>query len=156
MSVVLSASASSALADADPRTVAYLGLTFLNTSLEPVSPDEETRLAMASDQLAEGLAGSGRYALIDTAPVASAAGRYQNLAHCNGCDTRFARALGAEMAVTGEIQKTSNLILHISIYMRDAESGALVNGGSVDIRSNTDESWLRGINYILKNRILRE
>ncbi|MEM9781271.1 MAG: DUF3280 domain-containing protein [Pseudomonadota bacterium] len=146
-----------ALADtAAPETVAFLGLTFLNTSLEPVSPAEETRLSLASDRLAEGLAASGRYALVETAPVVAAAERYQNLAHCNGCDTRLARELGADMAVTGEIQKTSNLILHISIYMRDAESGQLVNGGSVDIRSNTDESWLRGIDYILKNRILRE
>ncbi|MEM6421363.1 MAG: DUF3280 domain-containing protein [Pseudomonadota bacterium] len=136
--------------------VAFLGLTFINTSLEPVSEAEEARLALTADRLGEGLEASGRYRLVDTAPVAAAADRYDNLAHCNGCDTGFARDLGAEIAVTGEVQKTSNLILHISVYMRDAETGALVNGGSVDIRSNTDKSWLRGIDYILKNRILRE
>lgn len=143
-------------ADPGTATVAFLGLKFINTSLEPVSEAEEARLALAADRLAEGLADSGRYRLVDTAPVAEAADRYDNLAHCNGCDVRFARELGADMAVTGEVQKTSNLILHISVYMRDAENGQLVNGGSVDIRSNTDKSWLRGINYILKNRILRE
>ena len=58
--------------------------------------------------------------------------------------------------LTAEIQKTSNLILHINVYMREAGTGRLVNGGSVDIRSNTDESWMRGMNYILKNRILRK
>jgi hypothetical protein len=29
-----------------------------------------------------------------------------------------------------------------------------VGGGSADIRGNTDESWTRGIDYILRNRIL--
>jgi hypothetical protein len=27
---------------------------------------------------------------------------------------------------------------------------------SVDIRGNTDESWSRGISYLVRNRLLRE
>ncbi|MDI4666973.1 DUF3280 domain-containing protein [Xanthobacter autotrophicus] len=30
----------------------------------------------------------------------------------------------------------------------------MVRGGQVDIRGNTDESWLRGVRYLMKNRIL--
>ena len=36
-----------------------------------------------------------------------------------------------------------------------ADVGDLVGGGSADIRGNTDESWQRGVSYILRNRILK-
>ncbi len=136
--------------------VAYFGVHFLNTSLEPTQAAEEARLAAAESQIREALAGSGRYVFVDTAPVASKARLYSNLAQCNGCDTALAAELGADLALSGEIQKTSNLILHISIYLRDAATGALVTGGSADIRGNTDRSWERGIDYLLRNRILTE
>jgi Protein of unknown function (DUF2380) len=154
--LAMSLPAASAEAAQSPRTVAYFGVLFLNTSPERTTPEEERRLAALDERLRQALAASGRYALLDTGPVADKAARYGNLAHCNGCDARLAGELGADLALTGEVQKTSNLILSISIYLRDAETGALVGGGSADIRGNTDESWARGIDYILRNRILRE
>jgi hypothetical protein len=140
----------------EPREVALFGVQFLNTSPEQTTADEERRLAALEARLREGMEESGRYVFVETAPVAAKAELYQNLAHCNGCDARLARELGADLALTGEVQKTSNLILSISIYMRDAATGRLVGGGSADIRGNTDESWRRGIDYILRNRILRD
>lgn len=139
-----------------PRTVADFGVVFLNTSPEATTPEEERRLAALEQRLHEGLEESGRYAFVDTAPVAEKADLYKNLAQCNGCDARLAKELGAEVALSAEVQKTSNLILSMSVYIRDAETGALVGGGSADIRGNTDESWRRGIDYILRNRILRD
>jgi hypothetical protein len=138
------------------REVASFGVLFLNTSPEQTSPDEERRVAALEARLRKGMEGSGRYTFVDTGPVAEKADRYANLAHCNGCDARLAKELGADLALTGEVQKTSNLILSISVYIRDAETGQLVGGGSADIRGNTDESWRRGIDYILRNRILRD
>ena len=143
-------------ADEAPRTVADFGVQFLNTSPAPTTPDEERRLAALAERLREGMEESGRYAFVETAPVAEKAALYQNLAHCNGCDARLANELGADLALTGEVQKTSNLILSISIYIRDAQTGKLVGGGSADMRGNTDESWRRGIDYILRNRILKD
>ncbi len=139
-----------------PQKTAFFGVLFLNTSQEETTPDESRRLAALEERLREALAESGRYAFVETAPVAEKAARYHNLANCNGCDARLAAELGADLALTGEVQKTSNLILSISVYIRDAETGALVGGGSADIRGNTDESWARGIDYILRNRILRD
>ena len=43
------------------------------------------------------------------------------------------------------MQKVSNLILNINIYVRDAETGDLVAAASADIRGNTDKSWSRGV-----------
>ena len=137
-----------------PERIAFFGVTFLNTSPEETTAAEERRLAALEARLREAFEQSGRYALVDTGPVADKAARYQSLAQCSGCDARLAAELGADLALTGVVQKTSNLILSISIYMRDAETGALVGGGSADIRGNTDESWARGIDYILRNRLL--
>jgi hypothetical protein len=134
--------------------VAFFGVTFLNTSPEATTPGEMQRLAALEARLREALAQSGRYVFVDTAPVAEKAARYQNLAQCSGCDARLAAELDADLALTGVVQKTSNLILSISIFVRDANTGALVGGGSADIRGNTDEAWARGIDYILRNRLL--
>ena len=62
----------------------------------------------------------------------------------------MAQKLNAGLVLVGEVQKVSNLILSMNLVMRDVETGRMVRGQSVDIRSNTDDSWLRGIRYILK------
>jgi hypothetical protein len=43
----------------------------------------------------------------------------------------------------------SNLILNINLYIEDERTGKLQFVKSVDIRGNTDESWRRGLNYLL-------
>jgi hypothetical protein len=52
------------------------------------------------------------------------------------------------------VQKVSDLILNINVYMADVAAGKLVFVHSVDIRGNTDESWTRGITYLVKNYLL--
>ena len=138
-----------------PQKVAFFGITLLNTSMEAISEAEEARRAAAEAQIVAAMEGSGKFVFVDTAPVAQKADLFANLAQCNGCDAGFAKDLGADLAMTGEFQKTSNLILSFTLYLREAETGALVGGGSADIRGNTDDSWARGVRYILKNRILK-
>lgn len=135
---------------------AFFGMQFLDTSLGGETADELERLAALEVQLVDSLSAAGRYAFVDVAPVADRLDRISNIAHCNGCDADLARQLGAEVAITGEVQKTSNLILHIGVYVRDAETGALVGGGSTDIRGNTDETWRRGLDYLIRNRLLKQ
>jgi hypothetical protein len=48
------------------------------------------------------------------------------------------------------------LILNINVYIEDAGSGKMVFVKSVDIRGNTDESWRRGLDYLLRNYLLGE
>ncbi len=72
---------------------------------------------------------------------------------CNGCDVDLARKVGAQISVTGWVQKVSNLILNINLVVRDVETGQVVAAGSVDIRGNTDELWSRGLSYLLRNRL---
>ena len=140
------------------RTVAVFDFELIDTSLqgetEGVRPEETRRLALISDALRAALAASDRYELVDTAPAAQAIAEAGHLYGCNGCDAAIAASLGADLAVAGTVQKVSNLILNINVYLREARRPDRVRVYSVDIRGNTDESWLRGISYLVRNRLL--
>ena len=62
-----------------------------------------------------------------------------------------AKALGADVIVIGWVQKVSNLILNINLQVKDVRTGEMLYAKSVDLRSNTDDSWLRGIRHLLTN-----
>ena len=139
------------------QSVAVFDFELIDTSLEGAIRgarlDEQQRLARLSDQLRQLLRDSGRFSLVDITPIASEA-LASNLQACGGCDTRLARRIGAEMAITGTVQKVSNLILNMNIYVRDASSGATIAAMSADMRGNTDETWSRTLNWLVHNRLL--
>jgi hypothetical protein len=141
------------------QTAAFFGVTLIDTSRddqygEP-SDAEAARLALTEDYIRQALEEQG-LVLVDLGPVAEEMARTVNPSDCNDCELRMARRLGARYAVVSEVQKVSNLILSMNLYVRDAETGANLRGLAVDIRGNTDESWLRGIRYILRNAVFRE
>jgi hypothetical protein len=70
------------------------------------------------------------------------------------CQGRSARRIGAELAITGTVQKVSNLILNMNIYVRDVGSGTTIAAVSADMRGNTDESWSRTLDWLVRNRLL--
>jgi hypothetical protein len=147
----------SAPVHADPPKVAVFDFELVDTSLqgEVDGPrgDEQDRLMRAGDQLRKGLAESGKFHLVDISPV-NAAAHGSNLQACGGCDVQFAQKIGADLAITGVVQKVSNLILNINIYVRDVHSGGVVALMSADMRGNTDESWSRAMSYLVRNRLL--
>lgn len=142
---------------ADPPKVAVFDFELLDTSLQGEvdgpRPDEQRRLMNVSEQLRKGLAEAGEFVLVDIAPV-NAAAHASNLQACGGCDVQYAQQLGADLAITGLVQKVSALILSMNIYLRDAHTGKLITAMSADFRSNTDESWSRTMSYLLRNRLL--
>ncbi len=111
---------------------------------------EQMRLRMIGERLRHHLGKSGRFELIDTAPVAKKAAA-ANLQFCGNCADGFAREIGAEYAFTGTVQKVSELILNINVYVHEAATSKRVTVASVDLRGNTDESWRRGIDYLYRN-----
>jgi len=145
------------VARAAPSQVAVFDFELVDTSLQgevdgPRS-DEQVRLMRTGDQVRKALADSGRFTVLDIAPV-NAAAHGSNLQACGGCEVALARQLGADFVITGTVQKVSNLILNINLYLRDVHTGQLVTVMSADMRGNTDESWTRAADYLLRNRLL--
>lgn len=142
---------------AEPPTLAVFDLEMIDTSLpgqmNGPRADEHDRLARAGDQLRKELAESGKFQIVDIAPV-NAAAHQSNLQACGGCDVRLAQQLNADLEITGVVQKVSNLILNINLFLRDVHTGRLVAAASADMRGNTDESWSRATRYLVRERLL--
>jgi hypothetical protein len=149
-----------ATAEADdsglPR-VAFFGLQLINTSLEPTTPIEDGRVKMLDDLFREKLDHSGRFKIVPIPPDAQQriAGGAE-ISGCNGCERDYAKSIGANWAAWGTVQKVSNLILNINLYMENAASGKLEFVKSVDIRGNNDESWRHGLDYMLRHYLFEE
>jgi hypothetical protein len=147
----------SAPARADPPKLAVFDFELVDTSLQGEingpRTDEHDRLMRVGEQVRKELTESGKFQLLDISPV-NAAAHGSNLQACGGCDVQYAQKLGADLAITGVVQKVSNLILNINIYLRDVHTGRLVTSMSADMRGNTDESWSRATNYLVRDRLL--
>jgi Protein of unknown function (DUF2380) len=154
---VLTAPAASA---AEPARLALFDLELVDSSLqgeiEGTDPAEEARLRMVQEELRARLQESGRFQLVDTAPVAAQVEAAGVLWSCNGCEVAIARRLDADLALVGWVQKVSNLILNVNVVIRDVSTREQVFASSVDIRGNTDASWRHGIRYLLDHRLLKE
>ena len=95
---------------------------------------------------------SGKFQLLDVSPVKAAADG-SNLQACGGCDVQYAQRIGADLVITGVMKKISTLILNLTIFVR-AHTGQLITAMNADFRGNTDESWTRATNYLVRNRLL--
>jgi hypothetical protein len=119
-------------------------------------PAQNARLEMISRQLRQQFRDKQLYAVLDRAPVQpmidQQRGRFK-LYDCNGCDLDIARAVNADRVLVAWVQKVSNLILNINIEIKDARTGATVLVKSVDIRGNTDQTWSRGIDYMVRSMV---
>ncbi len=137
--------------------VAVFNFELVDTSLEGASygprPDQQERLARGGNQLRDRLAKSGRVEVVDIVAVAAPTAA-TGLPTCDGCGAKFARELGADYSIVGWVQKVSNLILNMNIAVRDARSGQLLAVKSVDMRGNTDESWSRALDWLVRYELL--
>ncbi|MGA2056805.1 MAG: DUF3280 domain-containing protein [Bradyrhizobium sp.] len=142
---------------AEPPRLAVFDFEMIDTSLPGqfygTNADERERLSRVGEQLRKELGESGKFQILDIASV-NAAAHQSNLQACGGCDVKLAKQLDADLEMTGVVQKVSNLILNINVYLRDVHTGRLVTAASVDMRGNTDESWSRATRYLLRERLL--
>jgi len=148
---------SSPAAFAAPVRIAVFGFELFDDTLDDrptVHAEQAQRLRLVNDELNRLLAASDHLAAVNLEPQA---GRIETLAplfKCNGCELDVARDMGAELEIVGVIRKISNLILSFTLVVRATDAdGRVVRAGQVDIRGNTDESWLRAVRYLVKNRI---
>jgi hypothetical protein len=145
-----------ALASAQKRSVAIFDFELLDTSrqdqLAPPTAEHRARLVLVSDQLRRRFAESDKFDVIDIAPV-NAEAHANNLQSCGGCGIRLAGEIGAELAVTGLVYKVSNLILNMKIFVSDVKSDRDIVMAQADMRGDTDETWTRTVDWLMRNRI---
>jgi hypothetical protein len=156
--LVLSCTAAVATAQAAAKQpVAVFDFELIDTSLDGemngTRADEQRRIQLISNTLRTRLGENEKIQVIDIGPVTAKA-HAVHLQECGGCDADLAAKVGGKLAITGTVQKVSNLILNMSIYVRDAASGHVVAMMSADMRGNTDESWLRTVDWLVRNRLL--
>jgi hypothetical protein len=143
-----------------PQRIAVFKFELVDTSGGPPR-GEGDRLVLITDLLRRELDAAERYEVVEVGPASAldlpaarlaAEGLFSD---CNGCEADLAAALGADLSLSGAVYKVSNLILYINVYIRDAASAELVEVHSADIRGNTDESWSRGVSWMIRNRLLK-
>jgi hypothetical protein len=156
--VALSARLAATAAPSEPaKSVALLNVQFLNdhADLEPTTDAETARLASIASLFKGKLEASGRYRIVPISADAQAKiGAGPEVGACGGCEFVYGKQLGADYSAWIVVQKVSDLILNINVYMADVAAGKMAFVHSVDIRGNTDESWTRGLTYLLKNYLL--
>jgi len=139
-----------------PVPTAVFPFELADTSGEVASPGHDARIALATAELVRKLEQSGRYRSVDLTPlaakVAATAPRYS----CGGCWLDVARESGAELAVLASVHKVSTLISTMDIRVADLRSGQYVAHVQGQIRGDTDAAWLRGVDFLVDERLLRQ
>jgi hypothetical protein len=141
------------VAHAEPPKAAVFDFQLANLGAQGPTEADVARLSPLSDLLRQQLKETGRFEIVSTDPVKAEVARGAELRKCGGCAEDFARKLGADVAITGEIQKVSNLILNINVYVKDLRAGTPERAYSVDIRGDNDTSFEHGVKYLVKNNL---
>ena len=142
-------------ARAEAPKVAVFDFEMINTSPAPTTPAEFGRLHGLDVQLRQMLDATGKFQVVDDDAERAAIKKGPSIRGCNGCELDAAKKAGARYAAYGWIQKVSNLIINVNVVIEDAETGQQVKAGSADMRGNTDESWQRGLRYLMDERLFR-
>ncbi len=117
------------------------------------SPAEQARLKVINDELAKILSEDGVHQLIDMTPFAKEIEAAAPFVDCNGCEVDLAKKFNGEVLYTGLVDKASETLLNMRIMETDVASGKLKRAGNVVIQGNTDEAWLRGVRWLMKNKL---
>ena len=142
-------------APAPPR-LAFLGFELIDDHPDPArDAAHQARLALISQQMAQGLAERGLYRVVDLTPAEAAIrqARAENefLHRCNGCLVGVGAALDTRLVGVGWVQRVSNLILNLNLAIWAVTEDRMTLTKSVDIRGDNDESWRRGVAYMLRD-----
>jgi len=119
-------------------------------------PEDLRRLQLVADELKSLMQNDGRYEVVDLSTKAKEIEAASPFYKCDGCEAPIAKDAGADISVTGYVDKLSNASLNLQIVVRDAKTGQLTKTMSAAINGNSDDLWLRGVRYLWKNRFNAE
>jgi hypothetical protein len=116
------------------------------------NPDDLRRLKLIADELRTLMQKDGRYAVVDLSPKKKEIEAAAPFNQCNGCEVPIGKEAGADIAVTGYVDKVSDALINLTIVARDTKTGVLTKTMSASINGNSDDLWLHGVRYLWKNR----
>jgi hypothetical protein len=116
------------------------------------NPEDLRRLKLVADELKMLMQKDGKYAVIDLGAQSKEIEAAAPFQQCNGCEVPIAKEAGADIAVTGYVDKVSDALINLAIIARDTKTGELTKTMSASINGNTDDLWLHGVRYLWKNR----
>jgi Protein of unknown function (DUF2380) len=139
-----------------PPTIAVIGFDLVDDQPDPARAEVlRGRLLAITRQLELGLHERALYRVLDTAAAQDLinAQRASNefLYRCNNCLAEVGQRLGTRLVAVGWVQRVSELILNVNVSVQDSQTGVEVLSKSVDLRGNTDETWARGMNFMLRD-----
>jgi hypothetical protein len=120
------------------------------------NPDDLRRLTLVADELKSLMQKDGKYQVVDLTPKAKEIEAAAPFQKCDGCEVPIAKEAGADIAVTGFIDKYSDALLSMQIVARDTKTGKLTKTMSAAVNGNSDDLWLHGVRYLWKNRFNAE
>lgn len=117
-------------------------------------PEGPRRIQEMTERIRQAFIDNRLYDVIDSTPIVGDIAEQtarQSLLDCNGCELDLAAKLGADRVLLGWVQKVSNLILNLNLEVRDAKTGQVVLQKSADLRGNTDLTWRRAADYLIRD-----
>jgi hypothetical protein len=121
-----------------------------------LDPEDKRRLQIITEELTKRIKESGRYDVVDSAPIAKEIEDKSPMYKCNGCEDDLAKKVGADVAFIGTVRKASDVLFTVSVYIRDVAGEKVIHQGSSEIYGNTDKMWSRAVNYIVDRRLFAQ
>lgn len=118
-----------------------------------IDPEEKRRLGIITEELIKLIKESGRFEVVDSAPIAAEIEEKSPMYKCNGCEDDLAKKAGAEIAFIGTVRKASDVLFTVSVYIRDVGKEKVIRQASGEIYGNTDAMWLRAVRYLVEKRL---
>lgn len=116
------------------------------------NPDDLRRLKLIADELRSLMAKDSKYQVVDLSSKEKEIETAAPFNQCNGCEVPIAKEAGADIAVTGYVDKVSGALINLAIVARDTKTGELTKTMSASINGNSDDLWLHGVRYLWRNR----
>jgi Protein of unknown function (DUF2380) len=121
-----------------------------------IDPEEKRRLELITKELTKLIKESGRYDVLDPAPIAAEIEEKAPIYKCNGCEDDLAKKAGADVVFVGIVRKASDVLFTVSVFIRDIAKEKVIKQASSEIYGNTDAMWLRAVHYIVDRRLFKE
>lgn len=119
-------------------------------------PEDLRRTQLVTDELKALMGKDSKYQVVDLSSKSKEIEAASPFQKCDGCEVPIAKEAGADIAVTGYVDKLSNASIMLQIVARDTKTGKPMKTMSATINGNTDDLWLHGVRYLWKNRFNTE